>query len=86
MSKGKTWDLQSLRSLDAAAEWLRTRAGGVLVLVVRGEDVAFAVDPAVSPGSAREMVELVMPEVEARLQERRLEARAKARAKQMGAM
>ena len=53
---------------------------------VRGEDFAFAVDGQVSPGSAREMVELVMPDVEKRLMEQRLEARARAKAKQMGAM
>lgn len=82
----KPWDLTSLRSLESAAEWIRKGSGGTLVLVVRSEDIAFAVDPLVSPRSAREMVELVMPEVEARLQEQRLEAKAKARAKQMGAM
>jgi hypothetical protein len=83
MSKGK-WDLTSLNSLHAAAEWLRKQAGGVLVLVVRGEDIAFAVDPSVSPGSAREMVEFVMPEVEQQLGDRRLAAKIAAADKKAG--
>jgi hypothetical protein len=86
VAKGNGWDMTSPRSLDSAAEWLRTQAGGILVLVVRGEDFAFAVDGQVSPGSAREMVELVMPDVEKRLTEQRLEVRARAKAKAMGAM
>ena len=86
MSKGKGWDLTSTHSLEGAAEWIRKRSDAILVLVVRGEDFAFAVDEQVSPHSAREMVEVVMPQVEQQLQEQRLEARARARAKQMGAM
>lgn len=85
MSKGKGWDLTSGHSLEGAAEWIRKNAGGILVLVVRGEDFAFAVDPTVTPASAREMVELVMPEVERKLTEQRLEARARAKAKTLGA-
>jgi len=85
MSKGK-WDLTSTHSLEGAAEWIRKRSDAILVLVVRGEDFAFAVDGRVTPGNAREMVEVVMPDVERRLTEQRLEARARTKAKQMGAM
>lgn len=57
----RKWDLTSKHSLDAAAEWMRKNAGGLLVLVVRGEDMAFAVDPTIAPKAAVEMVEVVMP-------------------------
>ena len=43
MAKG--WDLTSLNSLKSAAEWIRSGSGALLVLVVRADDVAFAVDP-----------------------------------------
>lgn len=79
MSKG--WDLTSPRSLDAAAEWVRSKAGAILVLVVRGEDVAFAVDPAVKPQDAETMVEVAMPELRAKLSERRELAKEDARLK-----
>jgi hypothetical protein len=75
MSKGKGWDLTSLHSLEGAAEWIRKNAGGLLVLVVRAEDVAFAVDTQIAPADAREMVELVMPDVQRRLEQQRMAAR-----------
>jgi hypothetical protein len=51
------------------------------VLVVRAEDTAFAVDKAVAPTAAIEMVELVLPSVRERLQLARLAAREAAAAK-----
>ncbi len=74
MSK-KGWDLTSLHSLEGAAEWIRKSAGATLVLVVRPNDVAFAVDPQVAPTAAREMVELIMPEVQAQLDQKRAYAK-----------
>ena len=84
MSKG--WDLTSLHSLEGAAEWIRKNSGALLVLVVRAEDVAFAVDAQVAPADARDMVEIVMPGAMARLESERLEAKARAKAKTLGAM
>jgi len=86
VSKGKGWDLTSLHSLEGATEWIRKNAGALLVLVVRAEDVAFAVDGEVSPSDAVAMVEVVMPGAMARLDEMRKEKKARAKAKQMGAM
>jgi hypothetical protein len=75
MSKGKGWDLTSLHSLEGAAEWIRKNSGALLVLVVRAEDIAFAVDAQIAPADAREMVELVMPDVQHRLEQQRMAAR-----------
>jgi hypothetical protein len=71
MSEKKGWDLTSLHSLKGAAEWIRKRANAQLVLVVRPEDLAFAVDPQIAPRAARELVELVMPDVQIYLDKRR---------------
>jgi hypothetical protein len=86
VSKGKGWDLTSTHSLEGAVEWIRKGSGALLVLVVRAEDVAFAVDGKVSPSDAVAMVEVVMPGAMARLDEMRKETKARAKAKQMGAM
>jgi hypothetical protein len=75
MSKGKGWDLTSLHSLEGAAEWIGKNSGALLVLVVRAEDVAFAVDPTVTPSAARDMVEIVMPDAMHRLEQKRIAAR-----------
>jgi hypothetical protein len=75
MSQGKGWDLTSLRSLESAAEWLRKRSDAGLVLVVRGEDVAFAVDAAIAPTDAVTMVEAAMPEIQSALERSRQAAR-----------
>lgn len=85
MSK-RDWDLTSIRSLEAAAEWLRKKAGAQLVIVVRPEDVAFALDPEIKPADAVTMVEVAMPDGMREMEERRLESRARATAKRMGAM
>jgi hypothetical protein len=61
----KQWDLTSTHSLEGAAEWVRKLSGAAMVLVIRGEDVVFAVDPLVpSCASALTMVEVAMPELE----------------------
>ncbi|MGC1780885.1 MAG: hypothetical protein WA708_00025 [Acidobacteriaceae bacterium] len=60
----KPWDLTSTHAVEGAAEWIRKKSGARLVLVVRGEDVAFAVDPALRCAEAMTMVEVAMPELE----------------------
>ena len=65
MAEKRDWDLTSTHSLEGAAEWIRKKSGAALVLVVRGEDVVFAVDPLVpNCASAMTMVEVAMPELE----------------------
>ena len=76
MSK-PAWDLTSIRSLEAACEWLRKKAGAQLVIVVRPGDVAFALDPQIKPADAVTMVEVAMPDGMREMEERRLEAKSK---------
>lgn len=75
MSKG--WDLTSLNSLESAAEWIRKGSDALLVLVVRREDIAFAVHPDVRSKDAVEMVEYVLPQTLVQLERRREEVKAK---------
>ena len=79
MAKGKGWDLTSLHSAEAAAEWIRKGAGALLVLVVRPEDIAFAVDPEIAPAAARDMVEWVLPQGQEQLEAKRLARKVKGR-------
>ena len=51
------------------------------MLVVRPNDIAFAVHPEVRAKDAIEMVELVLPETQIGLERRREEAKEKARQK-----
>lgn len=81
MSGKREWDLTSTSSVAAAAEWMRKKAGAQLVLVVRPGDIAFAVDPQIAPTAAREMVELVMPDVQVQLDQARAMARDLAKIK-----
>lgn len=82
MSGGKKgWDLTSLHSCEGGAEWIRKNAGALLVLVVRPEDVAVALDPQIAPRDVPNMVEFALEGVVDRLEEQRLEARARAKIK-----
>jgi hypothetical protein len=84
--KGKGWDLTSRNSCNAGAEWFRKQSGALLVLVVRAEDVAFALDGEIKPEDALGMVEAAMPEIVTAARTERLEARARAKATKAGAM
>jgi hypothetical protein len=81
VSKGKGWDLTSLHSLEGAAEWIRKNAGAQLVLVVRPGDVAFAVDPAISPRDAKQLVVNELDAVVEHLAQHRMAARDRAEEK-----
>ena len=83
MSKGKGWDLMSRRSLESAAEWIRKGSGALLVLVVRAEDVAFALDAQIAPRDARDMVDAALEGVAEQMEDARLEARARKRVKEL---
>lgn len=64
MAEGKKpWDLTSAKALDAAAEWLRKRSDAMFVLVVRGDDVAFAIDAKLRPQDALDMALHELPEI-----------------------
>lgn len=63
MAGRKEWDLTSTHALEGAAEWLRKRSGAMFVLVVRGEDKAFAIDPALRPQDALDMTLHELPEI-----------------------
>jgi len=80
---GNGWDLTSKRSLDSCAEWVRKGSGAILVLVIRGEDMSFAVDGRLRPLDAITMVELVLPELETQLAEERARKAEDARLKAM---
>lgn len=82
MSK-KTWDLASQRSCESGAEWLRKGADALLVIVFRGADVAIALHPDVAPKDVPDMVEAALIGEMEKLEERRLEARARAKVKEM---
>jgi hypothetical protein len=71
MADKRQWDLTSTHSLEGAAEWIRKQSGALLVLVVRAEDVAFAVDSSIRLLDAVTMVEVAMPELEKSVTEQR---------------
>lgn len=56
MAEKKKWDLTSLNSLAAAAEWLRKGSGAQVVLVIRKDDWAEAHDLALGPMDVRNAV------------------------------
>jgi hypothetical protein len=72
------WDLTSKRSMDAAAEWMRKNADALLVLVVRPEDFAFAVDGQIAPSAAADMVSSILDPMREQLAAERETARAAA--------
>lgn len=61
MANRKPWDVTSTDSLEAFAEFARKKADASVVLIVRGEDYAFAPAQGVLPAAAREAVEFVLP-------------------------
>lgn len=57
MAEKKKWDLTSPRSLQAAAEWLRGRAGAEVVLVIRANGWALAAQPGMDAAAAQRAVQ-----------------------------
>jgi hypothetical protein len=74
----REWDMTSTHSLEAGAEYLRKKAGALLVVVVRVEDSAIACHPDVSPNDAMERLLLEAVELTKKLNEQRVAAREKA--------
>ena len=56
MSQKKPWDLTSTHALEAAAEWIRKRAGALAVVIVRVDDAVLSVDPQMTPRDADGLV------------------------------
>jgi hypothetical protein len=46
MAGKEKWDLTPTRALEGACEWIRKRSGALMVVAIRVEDSAIAVDPA----------------------------------------
>lgn len=61
MSERKQWDLISTHALEGAAEWIRKRSDAIVVMVVRGQDTAFAVAESCAPADAAELVRDELP-------------------------
>ena len=74
----KDWDLASSNALQAAAVWLLKKAGALLVVIVRIDDLAIAADPQLAPRDSQNLLEDRMPDLHERLEAERQEARAKA--------
>jgi hypothetical protein len=65
--------MRSTHSLEAGAEWFRSRANATCVFVVRGGDLAFAVAPGVKLEDAQEAVEFALSGAVDELERRRRE-------------
>lgn len=76
MTDRKQWDLTSTHSLDGAAEWIRKRSDAIVVMVVRGRDMAFAVDERCAPADAAELVRDLLPRMVEDVNKDRAERRA----------
>lgn len=74
----REWDLTSVNALQAAAAWMLKKAGALLVVVVRVDDLAISADPQLAPRDSLHLLEDRMPELHSVLQREREEARAKA--------
>lgn len=59
----------SLVQLQRTAHRLRAESDALIVLVIRADDVAFSVDPAVSPRDAGETIEREIPSLVQHLSE-----------------
>ncbi len=68
MAEKKKRDLTSTDGLASAAQWLRKKADGSVVIVIRAHDVAFSVDPQVAPRDAMDLVKQELPELLLQLQ------------------
>jgi DNA-binding protein YbaB len=85
VSNKKQWDLTSRRSLESAAEWIRERSDAIVVVVVRGQDTAFAVHVDAAPADAAELVRDLLTQMvedvnQARHEKREAETRKRAAA------
>lgn len=74
----RVWDLTSTSALQSAATWLLKKAGAMLVVIVRVDDLAISADPQLAPRDSAHLLEDRMPEIHSILQAEREEARAKA--------
>lgn len=71
-------DLTKLSAVRGLAAWLGKGSGALVVMVLRGDDVAFWIAPEISPQSGVDAVEVALPELLQSGLAQREEARAKA--------
>ncbi|MFC5861067.1 hypothetical protein ACFPT7_02045 [Acidicapsa dinghuensis] len=74
----REWDLTSTHSLEAAAEWLRKKSDALIVVVIRPQDGALAVDEQIDVLDVHDRLwDGSMPKLLGRLREIRDGQRAK---------
>ena len=57
------WDLKSINSLRSAAQWIRKGSSAQIVLVIRPQDVAVSVDPAMQAMQAITAIRNELPQL-----------------------
>jgi hypothetical protein len=78
MGDKKKWDLSKLHALEAACEWIRKESGALMVVAIRVEDSAIAVDPAMPAGDLVPRLELETEALAEKVEMTRQAAREKA--------
>lgn len=77
----REWDLTSVNALQSAAVWMLKKAGALMVVVIRVDDLAVSADPMLAPRDSQALLEDRMPQIHETLQREREEARALAERK-----
>jgi hypothetical protein len=75
MSGAGHFDFTKTGGLRAAAEWIRSKSDAIVVMVIRGEDYAYAVDERCAPSDAAELVRELLPPMVEDANRRRTEKR-----------
>ena len=75
MPQGTKWNLSTTSGMSSAAAWLRKSGDAVVVVVIRAEDVAFSVDPRVTPRDAIDLLKQELPALMEHLQADRAKKR-----------
>ena len=75
MGDKKAWDLSSTHALEGACEWIRKRSGALMVVAIRIDDSAIAVDPEMAAKDVMPRLELEAEALAAKLAEQRRKER-----------
>ena len=71
MSDRAKWDLTSQHALEGACEWIRKRSGALMVVAIRVDDSALAVDPDLATKEVLPRLEFEMFDLAETLQKQR---------------